>query len=128
VNTPPPKGGGFGLRLKAGSVRLAANLSVTAFTAPPCRGTKPSQAAKSRHWRAQQTERATKHTYRWTPAQRSATKRATNPYGITLDRVWTDWAAQHGVSETIAAALYLVSRDRKADDAWLSLRRPRRSE
>ena len=28
----------------------------------------------------------------------SATKRAT-------DRVWTDWAAQHGVSETIAAAL-----------------------
>jgi hypothetical protein len=43
------------------------------------------------HWRV----RATKHTYRWTPAQRSAAKRATaNPYGITLDRVWTDWAAQ----------------------------------
>jgi hypothetical protein len=30
-----------------------------------------------------------------------------NPYGITLDRVWTDWAAQHGASETIAVALCL---------------------
>jgi hypothetical protein len=74
------------------------------------------------HWRAKQTERATKHTYRWTPAHRSATKRATaNPYGITLDRVWTDWAAQHGVSETIAAALHLVSRDRKAQDVVVKL-------
>jgi hypothetical protein len=74
------------------------------------------------HWRAKQTERATKHTYRWTPAHRSATKRATaNPYGITLDRVWTDWAAQHGASETIAAALHLVSRDRKAQDVVVKL-------
>jgi hypothetical protein len=74
------------------------------------------------HWRAKQTERATKHTYRWTPARKSATKRATtNPYGITLDRIWTDWAGQHGVSETIAAALYLVSRDRKAQDVVVKL-------
>jgi hypothetical protein len=52
----------------------------------------------------------------------SATERTTtNPYGITLSRVWTDWAAQHGVSETIAAALYLVSRSRKADEVVVKL-------
>ena len=56
--------------------------------------------------------------------RRSATERATtNPYGITLDRAWTEWAAKHGVSETIAAALYLLSENRKADEVWLSLSR-----
>jgi hypothetical protein len=81
------------------------------------------------HWRAKQTERATQHTHRWTLARRSATERATtNPYGITLNRAWTEWAAQHGVSETIAAALYLVSRNRKADKSWLSFCRARWSE
>ena len=69
---------------------------------------------------------------RFTPSRRfagfgakaplSATSRATaNPYGITLDRVWTDWAAQHGVSETIAAALYLVSRNRKVGEVVVKL-------
>ena len=51
-----------------------------------------------------------------------ATQRATaNPYGITLDRVWTDWAAQHGVSETIAAALCLISRNRKVGEIVVKL-------
>ena len=60
----------------------------------------------------ERTSPAIEHMRRFTPSRRfagfgtkaplSATKRATaNPYGITLDRVWTDWAAQHGVSETI---------------------------
>jgi hypothetical protein len=64
---------------------------------------------------------------RFTPSRRfaglgakaplSATKRATaNPYGITLDRVWTERAAQHGVSETMAAALCLISRNRKVGE------------
>jgi hypothetical protein len=58
----------------------------------------------------------------WSPAYRSAAGGATtNPFGITLDRAWTDWAAQHGVSETIAAALYLVSRNRKADEVVVKL-------
>jgi hypothetical protein len=39
VNTPPPKGGGFRLRLKAGSVRHVADLGVTGFTAPRPRRT-----------------------------------------------------------------------------------------
>ena len=34
VNTPPPKGGGFRLRLKAGSVRHAADFGVTTSIAP----------------------------------------------------------------------------------------------
>jgi hypothetical protein len=52
----------------------------------------------------------------------SATQRATaNPYGITLDRVWTDWAAQHGVSETIAAALCLISRNRRVGEVVVKL-------
>jgi hypothetical protein len=48
---------------------------------------------------------------------RSATERATtNPYGITLDRAWSEWAAKRGVSETVAAALYVLSENRKAED------------
>jgi hypothetical protein len=34
---------------------------------------------------------------------------------------WTDWAAQHGVSETIAAALYLLSENRKAEEVLVKL-------
>jgi hypothetical protein len=51
------------------------------------------------------------------PAERrSATERATtNPYGIALNRAWTEWAAKQGVSETIAAAVYLLSENRKAE-------------
>ena len=52
----------------------------------------------------------------------NASQRATaNPYGITLNRAWTDWAAQHGVSETIAAALYLLSQNRKAGEVLVKL-------
>ncbi len=39
-----------------------------------------------------------------------------NPYGIALSRAWIEWAAKQGVSETIAAALYLLSENRKADE------------
>jgi len=35
-----------------------------------------------------------------------------NPYGITLDREWSEWAAKSGVSPTVAAALLLISRSR----------------
>ena len=45
----------------------------------------------------------------------------TNPYGITLSRVWTEWAAKQGVSETIAAALYLLSENRKAEEVLVKL-------
>jgi hypothetical protein len=36
-----------------------------------------------------------------------------NPYGTTLDSALTDWAAQQEVSETIAAALYLICETRR---------------
>jgi hypothetical protein len=32
-----------------------------------------------------------------------------NPYGITLDREWSEWAAKFGASPTIAAAVFLIS-------------------
>jgi hypothetical protein len=35
--------------------------------------------------------------------------------GNTLDYAWTEWAAEYGVSETIAAALYLIPRNRMAE-------------
>jgi hypothetical protein len=81
---------------------------------------------------AEQTSPAIERMRRFTPSRRfagfgakaplSATQRATaNPYGIALNRAWTEWAAQHGVSETIAAALYLVSRNRKADEVVVKL-------
>jgi hypothetical protein len=31
-----------------------------------------------------------------------------NPYGIALDREWIDWAADIGVSHTVAAASHRV--------------------
>ena len=33
-----------------------------------------------------------------------------NPYGITLDCEWAEWAAKIGVSSTVAAALLVISR------------------
>jgi hypothetical protein len=35
-----------------------------------------------------------------------------NPYGITLGREWSEWAAKASVSPTVAAALFLISRSR----------------
>jgi hypothetical protein len=29
-----------------------------------------------------------------------------NPYGIALDREWSEWAAKFGASPTVAAALF----------------------
>ncbi len=34
----------------------------------------------------------------------------TNPYGITLEDVWAEWAAEHEVPGTVAAGLYLLSK------------------
>jgi hypothetical protein len=39
-----------------------------------------------------------------------------NRYEITLDPVWAKWATEHGVSETVAAALFLLSKKRKAEE------------
>ena len=36
----------------------------------------------------------------------------THPYGITLDRAWTEWATNYGVSPTVAAAVFLISEAR----------------
>jgi len=44
-----------------------------------------------------------------------------NPYGITLSRAWTEWAAKQGLSETVAAALWLISERRKADEVVAKL-------
>ncbi len=37
------------------------------------------------------------------------------PFGITVDPVWAKWAAENGVSETTTAALFLLSKERKAE-------------
>jgi hypothetical protein len=44
-----------------------------------------------------------------------------NSYGITLGRAWAAWAAKQRLSETIAAALYLISEGRKADEVVAKL-------
>jgi hypothetical protein len=52
VNTPPPKGGGFVLRLKAGSVRLPADSGVTiSITPQPRRCRRLTSLAATRHAR-----------------------------------------------------------------------------
>ena len=38
------------------------------------------------------------------------------PYGVTLDRAWTEWAAERGVPPTVAAALLLISERRPAHE------------
>jgi hypothetical protein len=43
-----------------------------------------------------------------------------NPFGIALSRVRTEWAAKQGVSETIAAAVYLLSENRRAEEVRAS--------
>ena len=40
----------------------------------------------------------------------------TNPYGITLDRECSEWAANIGVSPTVAAALLLICQARPLDE------------
>ena len=41
-----------------------------------------------------------------------------NPYDITLDREWAEWAANIGVSPTVAAALLLIC---QLVQSWQSL-------
>ena len=45
----------------------------------------------------------------------------TNPYGITLDRAWTEWAAEYGVSPAVAAAVFLMSKARPIDEVMAKL-------
>jgi hypothetical protein len=45
-----------------------------------------------------------------------------NPYGIALNRAWTAWATECALSETTAAALYLLSENRKADEVVAKLK------
>jgi hypothetical protein len=46
-----------------------------------------------------------------------------NPYGITLDREWTEWAADMGVSHTVAAALLLICQGCAPDEIVARLTR-----
>jgi hypothetical protein len=45
-----------------------------------------------------------------------------NPYGIALNRAWTEWASECAVSETTAAALHLLSENRRADEVVAKLK------
>jgi hypothetical protein len=100
---------------------------------PPEPGERINPGSERSHRSTEQTKPAIQHTQRWTPPRRfagfgakttpSASQRATvNPYGITLDRTWTKWAAKQGVPDTIAAALYLISENRKTDEVVVKLR------
>ena len=45
----------------------------------------------------------------------------THPYGITLNRAWTEWAAEYGVSPAVAAAVFLMSKARPIDEVMARL-------
>ena len=45
----------------------------------------------------------------------------TNPYGITLNRVWTEWATNYGVSPMVAAAVFLISEARPIHEVTAKL-------
>jgi hypothetical protein len=44
-----------------------------------------------------------------------------NPYGIELNQAWTEWAADYGVSSTVAAAVFLISSARPIDEVMAKL-------
>ena len=46
-----------------------------------------------------------------------------NPYGITLDREWSEWAAKFGASPTVAAALFLISEHHPSHEVMAKLAR-----
>jgi hypothetical protein len=98
----------------------------------PQPGERINPGSERSHRSAERTNPATQHPHPWTPprefagfgakAPQGTPKRATvNPYGITLDRTWTEWAAKQGLSETVAAALYLISENRKTDEIVIRL-------
>ena len=59
----------------------------------------------------------------------NASQRATaNPYGITLDRVWTDWAAHMACPKRSRQLSALFPGTGGSERSWLSLRRARSSE
>jgi hypothetical protein len=39
-----------------------------------------------------------------------------NSFGLALSRAWAEWAVKQGLSEIIAAALYLLSENRKTEE------------
>ena len=45
----------------------------------------------------------------------------THPYGITLNRVWTEWATNYGVSSTVAAAVFLICEARPVHEVAAKL-------
>ena len=45
----------------------------------------------------------------------------TTPYGITLNRVSTEWATNYGVSPTVAAAVFLISEARPIHEVMAEL-------
>jgi len=45
----------------------------------------------------------------------------TNPYGITLDRAWTEWATNYGVPSTVAAAVFPMSEARPTHEVMAKL-------
>ncbi len=45
-----------------------------------------------------------------------------NPYGMTLNPAWMEWALEYGASEPVAAALYLISENRKIDEVVAKLK------
>ena len=44
-----------------------------------------------------------------------------NPYGITLDSAWTEWAAKERVSETVTAAVLLICETRPVHEVAAKL-------
>jgi len=55
------------------------------------------------------------------PAAEGGNVKASHPYGITLNRVWTEWATNYGVSSTVAAAVFLISEARPIHEVTAKL-------
>ena len=45
----------------------------------------------------------------------------TNPYGITLNSEWTEWATKEKASETVAAAVLLICETRPVHEVAAKL-------
>ena len=118
------------------SATVVSRLAALPLANPPVRfgGPPPVPAAnRETHQRPRLSQRGAIHATGVSRAPRYAllmrkTRRQSNvaamsnPYGIALNRAWTEWAAKQGVSETIAAALYLISANSNADEVVAKLK------
>ena len=114
-----PRGGPITARQETAALRrsLVRSSGRGLPTPPPAPGSPAASAESARGHTRNGVSRAPRYALLMRKTRRQGNVAAmSNPYGIALNRAWTEWATECAVSETTAAALYLLSENRRADE------------